>query len=1239
VADGDGRWEEIPLKIAGKCSSKLAVVALILGLILVLSIVPGNAAERRRPGGQGAGMAWGINNFGQLGDNTTTERHTPVQIKGPGSPGYLEDVVALAAGALHGLALKSDGTVWAWGYNPDGRLGDNTTTDRLTPVQVKGPEGVGYLTGVVAIAAGSSHSLALLSDGTVWAWGENNAGQLGDNTATERHAPVQVKGKDGDGYLTGVVGISAGSQFTLACTSAGSAWGWGSNWAGQLGDNTNTIRHTPVKVLGTGGVGYLAGVVAVAAGDRHSLALISDGSVQAWGHNEFGMLGDGTTTSSSTPVPVHYYTGSGYLTGAVAIAGGGNHSLALIRDGTVQAWGLNNSGQLGDNTTNESHLPVWVKGPGGVDYLGGATAISAGGEHSLALLSDGTLRAWGSNGNGQLGDNTTDQRNTPVQVLGPGASGNLEKVTAIAAGASAYSLAAVDSNGPGATWGGNEYGQLGDNTTIQRNAPVHVLGLGGSGYLTGAVGIAGGGEHSLALLSDGTLRAWGLNNSGQLGDNTTDQRNTPVQVVLDPAVPSYLTGVKAIAAGVPDTLITHSLGTHSIALTSDGTVWTWGRNDYGQLGDNTVDSRPTPVQVLGPGGAGNLTGVTAIAAGYDHSMALNAPNPTPAITDLSPDHKKVKGAAFPLTVNGTGFVPGVSKVKWNNAEYTPTSYSATQLSITVPAEQLTTAGTVNITVFNPSPGGGTSNSKTFTVENPAPTITTLYPDHKTAGDAGFTLTVTGTGFVNGSKVKWNGSDVTTTYVSSTKLTTSIPASDIKTAGTAKVTVFNPGPGGGTSNAKTLTINEKPEPPEPPEPPVNPKATWYLAEGSTAYGFDCYITIQNPNTTPVTAQVTYMTGSGPVSAPDVNLPAKSQATVNPKELLGNQDFSTRVVCKEGKAIAVDRTMSWTGEGASSPEAHSSIGVNAPARTWYLPEGSTNWNFETWLLIQNPNATEASCSVTYMIEGKGPQTVNHKVPANSRESFSMEKDIGKADASIKVEADIPVIPERAMYRNSRREGHDSIGTTAPDTSFYLAEGTTNYGFTTYVLIQNPNAQAADVTVTYMTTSGPKPQAPFTMDPNSRETIRVNDVEGMGSTDFSTAVEGSKPIIAERAMYWDNGTGEACHDSVGMASSHTSFFLPDGQTSEGVETYTLVQNPNSSPVTVEISYLTPDGKGNVVFTETIGANSRQTFNMADKGISGRAAVMVTSKTAGKKIMCERAMYWNSRGAGTDTIGGFSD
>ncbi|MBU4302164.1 MAG: hypothetical protein KKE56_05305, partial [Actinobacteria bacterium] len=431
-------------------------------------------------------------------------------------------------------------------------------------------------------------------------------------------------------------------------------------------------------------------------------------------------------------------------------------------------------------------------------------------------------------------------------------------------------------------------------------------------------------------------------------------------------------------------------------------------------------------------------------------------------------------------------------------------------------------------------------------------------------------------------------------------------------------------GVGTSKSKTFTV-------------ITP--VWYLAEGTSDYGFETYITIENPNATAVTAMVTYMTKAGPRTRAALSLPAMSQTVINPHNDIDATDFSTKVECKEDKTICVDRRMTWTGPGAASPEGHSSVGVTAPAKTWYLAEGSSRWGFECWLLIQNPNDKDASVTITYMIEGEAPVEKTKTVTASSRASFNRADDIGAKDASIKVESNVPVIPERAMYRNNRREGHDSIGTTTPAKDYYLAEGTTAWGFTTYVLVQNPNPTPTDVTVTYMTPAGEKPQAPFSMPANSRKTIRVNDIAEVSNTDLSTRVQGTSPIIAERAMYWDNGTGEACHDSIGMDSPHMTFYLPDGETYNGMETWTLIQNPNASAVTVEISYLTPTGTGNVVFTETIGANSRESYSMADKLPNARASVMVKSKDAGKPIMVERAMYWNNKGAGADTIGGYGD
>ena len=343
------------------------------------------------------------------------------------------------------------------------------------------------------------------------------------------------------------------------------------------------------------------------------------------------------------------------------------------------------------------------------------------------------------------------------------------------------------------------------------------------------------------------------------------------------------------------------------------------------------------------------------------------------------------------------------------------------------------------------------------------------------------------------------------------------------------------------------------------------------------------------------------------------------------------------------------MYWAGEkagagvsgGGGAGEGHSSIGVTSPANTWYLPEGSSAWGFECWLLIQNPGSGEAHCQVTYMIEGAQPVTVTKVIPPGTRRSFNMADDIGTADASIKVASDVPVVPERSMYRDNRREGSNSIGTTAPAEDYYLSEGTTAWGFTTYVLVQNPNPVPANVTVTYMTPSGSFATAPRTIPAGSRKTIKVNDEAP--NTDLSVKVHGSQPIIAERAMYWDGAGGEACHDSIGLDAPHRVFLLPGGLAGQfgqqWFETWTLVQNPNDVDVKVRVSYLTDGAKSNTTFDAVVRANSRMSFNMGDKLAAGRAGVLVECLTPGRKIMAERSTYWNGRGSGVCTIGGFSD
>jgi hypothetical protein len=634
----------------------------------------------------------------------------------------------------------------------------------------------------------------------------------------------------------------------------------------------------------------------------------------------------------------------------------------------------------------------------------------------------------------------------------------------------------------------------------------------------------------------------------------------------------------------------------------------------------------------------------SVGTSYGDDLTFTTDTTTPTVTTTSPSDITPTTASSGGDVTTDGGDPVTARgVCWSTSPDPTTADDHTTDGTGTGAFTSSITGLTSNTTYHVrayatnSVGTSYGADREFTTLNPLPAITSIDPSSKNTGDPGFTLTVNGGNFVPGSVVRWNGVARTTTYVSATKLTAAVPASDMSSAGTASVTVFNPAPGGGASNAKTFTVKA----------PPTATTTWYLAEGTNAWGFNTYISIANPNNEQLTARLTYMdpnpaSGAGVVGTRDVTLPALSQTTISSQPDIGAVDFSTKVECLQGKQIAVDRTMFWTGQGAPSQEGHSSIGTTTPSETWYLPEGSSNWGFETWTLLQNPNATDAHVKLTYMSETGTPKEFDRTVPARSRASFNMASDVGTADASIKVTSDVPVVAERSMYRNNRREGSCSIGATTPAADFFLAEGACGYdvGFSTWVLVQNPNDSDVEVTLTYQTQSGPRPQGPFTMGANSRKTIKVNE-QLPPNTNVSTTVHGSKPVIAERAMYWGAGTalGEAMHASIGLDSAHMSFYLPDGQTSDGHETWTLVANPNPASVTVRITYLPQGGGTPVSFTDEIPPGTRSTYNMADKGISGRASIMVQSLDGARPIIVERAMYWNSRGAGTDTIGGFSD
>ena len=328
--------------------------------------------------------------------------------------------------------------------------------------------------------------------------------------------------------------------------------------------------------------------------------------------------------------------------------------------------------------------------------------------------------------------------------------------------------------------------------------------------------------------------------------------------------------------------------------------------------------------------------------------------------------------------------------------------------------------------------------------------------------------------------------------------------------------------------------------------------WYLAEGSTNWGFDTEIAIENPNNDNVQATITYMLTSGENMTEQVYLQPTSQTTVMPVSVVGVADFSTKVQVTSGPDnIAVDRVMSWYQPGDSPPiiEQTDSIGTNAPTRNWYLAEGSSKWGFSTYILIQNPNANATTATLMFMIEGGQPVGFVKRIPAQSRQTFKMSDFIGAKDASCQVSADDPVVVERSMFRGANRAmGHETIGATMPATTSYLAEGTTAWGFTTYVLVQNPNPVTANVKLSLLTSLGKLDGPTAAMPPNSRKTFNLNNYINVGplakGLDASTVVNSDVPVVAERAMYWYNNVGkEGGHDTIGMTSAHNAFYFPSG------------------------------------------------------------------------------------------------
>jgi alpha-tubulin suppressor-like RCC1 family protein len=289
----------------------------------------------------------------------------------------ISNVVSIAAGQYSAYAVRNDGSVWSWGWNAYGQLGNNSSVDKSpTPVQVTG------LSSVIQVTAENDTGVALRSDGTVWTWGQDADGDLGNNTECTPSSgcegstvPVQVHGPGNAGYLTGIVAIASGQNYTLALQSDGTVWGWGADNYGQLGDNSRVAKMVPVEMLSPAGTAPLTNVVSIAAGGTHSLMLLSNGTVLAVGYDDAGQLGD-NSAGGADQLPVSVVG----LSGVTEISAGFDHSMAVRNDGSVWAWGNNTSGQLGIGVSGgERDMPVQITA------LNHVSAVTAGNGISLAI--------------------------------------------------------------------------------------------------------------------------------------------------------------------------------------------------------------------------------------------------------------------------------------------------------------------------------------------------------------------------------------------------------------------------------------------------------------------------------------------------------------------------------------------------------------------------------------------------------------------------------------------------------------------------------------------------------------------------------------------------------------------------------------------------------------------------------------------------------------------------------------
>jgi Family of unknown function (DUF5719)/Domain of unknown function (DUF362) len=411
------------------------------------------------------------------------------------------------------------------------------------------------------------------------------------------------------------------------------------------------------------------------------------------------------------------------------------------------------------------------------------------------------------------------------------------------------------------------------------------------------------------------------------------------------------------------------------------------------------------------------------------------------------------------------------------------------------------------------------------------------------------------------------------------------------------------------------------------PSDRPPATRYeylLAEGSTAYGFETWVLVANPNDSPVDVYISYLTDNGCRNRDPVRVPPRSRLTVEAASDIPEQNSGVRV--GSDIPVYVERAMYWN----QRAEGHDSIGTSRAATDWYLAEGHTADGFETWIEIMNPDDGQARADITYMTpEGKVPGP-SVSIPPFARRTVFAADTVPNTDVSARVTSDRPVVVERSVYWGDRRGGHGAPAVKAPVRDWFFAEGSTAWGFETYLLLLNPGTGDATVSCEFMNAdgSGQSAEKQVVVPAGSRRTVKVNDV--IPDQDVAAKIHSGMPIVAERSMLWPVTGARAGHDTQGMTEPATEVFMPEGCTAYGFETWLLVQNPGPRESTVSVYAMTEGGELKLL-DFNLAAATRRSIRLNDY-YQGNLSIKVAST---RPVACERALYWNGRGGGTCSIG----